>query len=186
MAHLNLTTIGIGLLITPGFLTTLVLAQAGDENPAAPRAEYKIAFWYDRTQPLQTFRHQVYDVGKGEYDEATVRRWLDLMHARFPYHAAYVKDVPTRLESGQEGTEAVAAVIAQEKQRLVESRRRALSNDNPRRTDFGRLMRPSISGYTPSRSTTGRRTLIMPPSGASSFGYTPTSPFPFPYPRPHP
>ena len=183
----------------------------------APRSGYKVAFCYDRSRPAQSLRYQVYDLSKRQYDHQAVGRWLDLVKSKFPGHTAYVKDVSTVREPGKDEEAALMAVIEQEKQEIrrmartdsgtpptpnqravatepevrqprQESSRPPVTSDVSRPIDFGRLMHPSISGYSPTRST-GRSSLGSPLSGSSRFGYapsSPSSPFPYPYPRPHP
>ncbi|SIO66550.1 hypothetical protein SAMN05444166_8125 [Singulisphaera sp. GP187] len=191
---LRITT--VGLLITQGVVTSLALAQGVASTPGepAPRSGYKVAFLYDRTRPTPTFQYQVYDLGKGQYDHQAVSRWLDVIKARFPDYAAYIKDIPTGHEPGTDERAALMTAIAQEKQKVESTFLRALTNEPTRPpTDYERLMHPSISGYNPNPvRSTGRSVFSSPLGGSWRFEYAPpspsypSSPFPYPYPRPHP
>jgi hypothetical protein len=213
MVRLTMVT----LLIMQGLAASLALAQGGalklGELPP-PRTGYKVAFWYDRRRPAETFRYQVYDLRKAPYDQAAVGRWLDLVRSRFPDYAAYVRDVPTAREPGKDEQEALMAAIEQEKQRIARINRTdsgippAAGDQSPRSAtptpsqesprpnvtnyvpipNYGQLMHPSISGYGPAGPA--RQSSIGGSLGGSMrFGSSPLSPsypFPYPYPRPHP
>lgn len=188
-AMLRLTT--IGLLVIQGGVTSLALAQqSGVPNPldSIPQVGYKVAFCYERSRPSQSFRYQVYDLSKRQFDQEAIQRWLELIRSQFPGHTAYVKDITTVRRPGQDEQAALMAAIAQEKEVIVGTHRQSVRSDDSRPTDFGRLMHPSISGYHPARSL-GRSSMGRSFGGRSSFGPLPssnTSPFPNPYPRPHP
>src|SRR5437867_2934717 len=74
--------------------------QAPSAPPPAAAADYKIAFWYHRSDPLNTFHYQVYDLRQGQYTGA-VEDWLRTMQANHPDYAAYVKDLRLKPDSGQ-------------------------------------------------------------------------------------
>lgn len=205
------------LLLTQGLGNSPVRAQAEASKPGepAPSAGYKVAFWYDRSRPAQTFRYQVYDLRKGAYDPQAVGRWLDLIGARFPGYAAYVSDVPTVPGAGRDDQEALQAAIEQERRTAGTSGRTSLPipsaatvDQTPRPTtpapgqerprpnvtnyvpmpNYGQLMHPSITGYGPGGPA--RRSSIGGPLGGSlRFGTNPSSSSsasPFPYPYPRP
>ncbi|WP_406697222.1 hypothetical protein V5E97_00160 [Singulisphaera sp. Ch08] len=180
----------VGLLLAQALVTSPVLAQNQVSKPgeSAARSEYKVAFWYDRNQPVSTFRYQIYDLGKKQFDPQTVGRWLELIQSRFPDHKAFLKEFSIAQGAGKDEQAVLLEKIEQEKQIVVERYRRALSNEVYRPTNFGRLMHPSISGYNPARSTK-RYSFGSPVGGSSGTDYgpsSPTYPTPYPYPRPHP
>jgi hypothetical protein len=190
-------------------------ATAADPPPtAAPGPpEYKVAFWFDRRDPLNTFRFQAYDLRKSEYTPA-VDEWLAVMRASYPGYRAYVKEVRAR-----SGSELATAILAENlavggpntgagirdsgglggARLLLEplrgyssaysgpsSTRSGLSISSPNL--FGRSsISPNLFGRSspgvPSQSLLGR----APGSGA--YQQPPPAylyPFPYPYPRPHP
>jgi hypothetical protein len=199
----------VSLLILQGWGASLAWAQGGAMRlgePAPSRPGYKIAFWYDRGRPAETFRYQVYDLSKGPYDQPAVGRWLDLVRTRFPGYTAYVRNVPPVREPGQDEQAALGAVIEQEKQKAERAERMdsgrpqaaepTPDQEGPRQNvtnyvpipNYGQLMHPSITGYGPA-GPARRSSLGGPLGGSMRFGpspLSPSSPFPYPYPRPHP
>lgn len=103
---------------TAGLLAVLLIAglpsAAQEPAPAsrpAPPAEYKIVFWFVKRDPIDTFRHRVYDVRKGEYTPA-VDQWLAMMAKQYPAYEAYVRDL--HLVPGQPEKAQVSQAITRE------------------------------------------------------------------------
>jgi hypothetical protein len=90
-------------------LVLLVLLGLPAVAPPDEAPDFKVAFWYQRRDPLNTFRYQIYDVRKGEYNPVAVAAWLDRMAHDFPGYKAYVNDV--RVAPGEEPRKKVASVI---------------------------------------------------------------------------
>jgi hypothetical protein len=175
-------------------LLTLLPAVAG-----AQPADYKVAFWYRRADPLSSMRHQVYDLRQGQYT-AAVDEWLRTMRTTRPDYDAYVKDFRVDPESGESARKQLATMI------LGEYLDRGGPNGGYGVRDaqgiYGSGARPALIG-TPRVGTWAVPAL---PSEGSTYlrGYgflsapganrppsyalppTTTSPFPYPYVRPHP
>lgn len=156
-------------------------ATGASRQPAASRAptspELRIAYWYDRRRPLQTFRHQVYDLRRKEYTPE-VDRWLALVRERYPGYEAYVRDVSLAKLRGDTENHKIGAAVVDE----------FLFVGVQHGYDFG----PVPGG--PSRlglSATGRPgspLQALPRVGSTQPLSSPMPPFPvpIPYPRPHP
>ena len=111
--------------LLPGLITLLAAAWAAlgaaapqARSPAPPsaasrHAEFKVAIWYRRDRPLDTFRYQIYDLRKGEYTGA-VDDWLTLMRTRFPGYESVVRDVDLSREKGETESLKVGSIIRQE------------------------------------------------------------------------
>jgi hypothetical protein len=96
----------VALLVLLGLLGLPAVAPP-DEAP-----DFKVAFWYQRRDPLNTFQFQIYDIRKGEYNPVAVAAWLERMAHDFPGYKAYVNDV--RVAPGEEPRKTVASVIIAE------------------------------------------------------------------------
>ncbi len=154
---------------------------SGQPTAARPGAgtTYMGVFWYDRARPTTTLRHQVYDIGKGEFDRAAVDRWLERLRVYHPDHGAYVREIRTDGEPGATEPERVAAALVREHQRWEAVNRRDNAATIPRFTF------PPPDRASPARP--GARPLDggrgIPGAGGSSS--VPSSPFPYPN-RPRP
>jgi hypothetical protein len=180
-------------------------AMEADLPPtAAPGPpEYKVAFWFDRRDPLNTFRFQAYDLRKGEYAPA-VDEWLAVMRASYPGYRAYVKEVRARSVS-----ELTTAILAENL---------AVGGPNTGagiRDSWGlggvRLLLEPLGGYSsaysgPSSTRSGlsisspnhfggsspgvpSQSLLGRAPGSGAYQQPPPAylyPVPYPYPRPHP
>ena len=75
-------------------------------NSNAP--EFKIVYVFNRNNPLATLKSQVYDVRKGEYDEAAIKPFLERINAAGSQHRGFVQSVylakETARGSAQTGT----------------------------------------------------------------------------------
>jgi|GEM_PF-4165802 len=114
-----------GLLIWQGWAAEFARAQATTPASTAPATEpvarYKVAYWFDRAWPMPTFRSQVYNLEKGEYDARVVDHWLDLMASQYRGYVAYVQDVEIPRGTEPAERDALATVIARERERVRET-----------------------------------------------------------------
>lgn len=137
--------------------------------------DLKIAFWYDRSRPLETFRYQVYDLRKHEFTES-VADWLELIKHSFPRYDAYIRDV--RLGGGRERAEKLEIGDAIVREFLVVGAAHGYDFSG---VSVGSMARPSASAGA-SRSARARAPAFRPGGPSAPGG----APFPFPFPRPHP
>jgi hypothetical protein len=166
--------------------------------------DYQIAFWYRRSDPLNTFRHQVYDVRKGQYTVA-VEQWLRTMQAHHPDYIAYVKPLRLKQDRGQTEEKQLATAILSEN----------LEKGGPNGgfgvrdpygifggSNLGALLTPAavperprpelrdeVSRYSRGYGFIDSPGANRPPWFLASPSQSPQSlpgPFPFPYVRPHP
>jgi hypothetical protein len=201
--------LGLILAHTLGLAAALALASAEPPavaNPSSERpADYVVAFWYLRADPLTSLRHQVYDVRKGQYTRA-VTDWLETMRTRYPAHAAYLRVVRLQPDSGVPEAKQLATVILGEYvdkggpyQGLGIRDEYGLYGgagrlDSLMRPGIGRPpsdldRRSNVSAYIRGYGFVASPGANRPPSYLSSPGQGPAglpSPFPYPYVRPHP
>jgi hypothetical protein len=164
-----------------GPLVLLGLLGLATDAPPSEAPDFKVAFWYQRRDPLNTFQFQIYDLRKGEYNPLAVAAWLDRMARDFPSYKAYVNDV--RVSPGEEPRKKVASVI------IAEHILTGGPNGGyglrggpgvfPPRLDFG-------IGGPPTMSRGISRPLRSLPGVGGSPPSLPSYPFPFPYPYPRP
>src|SRR5512135_165592 len=171
-------------------------ARAAAAPPPGP-PDLRIAFWFRRNDPLNTFQFQAYDIRKGEYNPAVVEAWLTRIRRDFPAYKAYVKDV--RLAPGEEARRKVAATIIDE-HIATGGPYTGLGLHGIQDRIFGgaigSLYHPQGLGLTSeaprlSGGPGSARPLRSPPEvgGGGSGAFSPPSypsPVPYPYPRPHP
>jgi hypothetical protein len=149
-------------------------------GPAKPIADLKIAFWYDRNRPLDTFRYQVYDLAKGE-DSPELDRWMKTIRDRFPSYSAYTREFDLSRVHGDTRNHKIGTAIQSE----------FLAVGTAHGYDFGgyvpgvdRLPSASPRPFRPfpvrPLPTPRGRTPELPGPPSSRF------PVPIPYPRPHP
>jgi hypothetical protein len=157
-----------------------LLGLPPDSSPAEAPA-FKVAFWYQRRDPLNTFHFQIYDVQKGEYNPVAVAAWLDRMAREFPGYKAYVNDV--WVTPGEVSRKKVASVIIAEHIQTGGPNGGYGLRGSPgtfyRGLDFGIGVPPSIP------RAVSRPFRSLPGVGGSP-PTLPTYPFPVPYPRPVP
>ena len=181
--------------LLPGLLTLLAAAWAGPGaaasqagSPAPPsatsrHADFKVAIWYRRDRPLDTFRYQIYDLRKGQYTEA-VDDWLTLMRTSFPTYEAVVRDVDLAREKGETESLKVGSIIRQEllAAAALEGVFIGGAAGGPSRSLYPRPGLPPAPEWVgrpfpPARGLPGTIDLNPP---------RPSYPVPVPYPRPHP
>lgn len=167
----------------PGPAAAPSAAADASKTQAPPSPDFKVVFWYHRRSPLETFRHQVYDVRKGEYTPH-VDDWLEKLRKEYPHYLAYVKEVTLKEERERaRPQEAVAnAVRAELVAAVAPTVRKRIRQPEP--FIFG-----GSSTFQSAPARSARSTQLMPRSSGAPGSYGPpayTFPNPFPYPRPHP
>jgi hypothetical protein len=171
-------------------LLALSIPAAAAPSPEPP--DFKIAFWFRRNDPLNTFQFQAYDVRKGEYNPVVVEAWLDRIGRDFPGYIAYVKDV--RIAPGEAARQKVAATIIDE--HIATGRPyTGLGLHGIHDRIFGSAIGPlyhaqglGLTSEAP-RFVGGPGFAHSPRSLPGVGAYSPPSylfPVPYPYPRPHP
>jgi hypothetical protein len=154
-------------------------AALADDRPAssAIKPDYKVAIWYDRGRPLDTFKYQVYDLRKGQYTQA-VEDWLELMQTRYPGYEVRIRDVVLAREKGATESLRVGSVIHREL--LAAAALEGVFLGEPLRLRPSRPMLPTTPRPLgrPVLPGTGGSIDLNPPR--------PSFPVPVPYPRPHP
>jgi hypothetical protein len=164
---------------------SVAFAWQGEATPpvAPRRVDYKVVVWYRRDRPIETFRHQVYDVRKGEYSRA-VDDWINMMKAEYPGYLVYVREVDLDREFGPSEARKVGAVVHRELLAAAASI-----------GVFVGPLAPPVTGlhsYQPYEfRSTLRPVRVRPPYSRlfPLFNQNPTPvgfPVPIPYPRPHP
>lgn len=154
-------------------------ALASDDPPGRG-PDYKVAVWYRRDRPLETFKYQAYDLRRGEYTRA-VDDWLALLKAHYPAYEVHVRDVVLAREKGDTDRLRLGSAIHRELLAAAAAEGVFLGAPIPR----VQAPRPALPA-TP--SLLGRPTL----PGIGSSGRVdlspprPSFPVPMPYPRPHP
>ena len=156
-------------------------SASGARQPAATKGDYKIAFWFRREKPLESFQYQAYDLRKGEYTRE-VDDWLAVMQSKFPGYVAFVRDVDLAHVKGETEPLKVGAIV-QEELWAAAAREGIFLNPQARITS-GRSQVPI--------TRIERRFPLVPTQPLGSSGFTnlgppePSFPVPMPYPRPHP
>ncbi|MEO6808037.1 MAG: hypothetical protein ABI353_02865 [Isosphaeraceae bacterium] len=162
------------------FIQALVMAWAvaSAHGQAGLDPEFKVVYWYDRADPVGSFKSRAYDLRKHEYDDPKVDAWLAMMARDFPRFAAYSRTVDLDRLPGRTDQEKLTAASTRELQPLIDSALSALRIQNRPigRSKFG------LKPFEP---------VFPSPIGAARFPsrYAPprySSPVPYPYPRPHP
>jgi hypothetical protein len=87
--------------------------EAAQRSNASQRADFKVVVWYRQSDPLGTFKFEIYDVRKGEYT-AEVDAWIKDVRARFPSHYVALRDVDLTREKGATDLLKVGKVIDRE------------------------------------------------------------------------
>jgi hypothetical protein len=180
------------VLLLPMWAPLPAPAQVTAAAPASG-PDYKIAFWYRRSDPLSSMLHQVYDLRHGQYTRA-VDDWLATMHRSHPDYDAYIKDLridPRAAESDRK--QLATAILREYADRVGPSEgyglRDALGLYGP--GGLRGLIGPGVSpaptrashyargyGFVDSPGASRSPSFLAPPG--------PASPFPYPYVRPHP
>jgi hypothetical protein len=163
--------------------SALAPASEGQGTPArlvAPRADFKVVFWYRRDRPIETFQYQVYDVRKGEYTPS-VDEWQNMMRARFPGYEVAVRDVSLEREKGPTEARKVGAVVHRELLAAAATQGVFVGPLGAAATGLRLDRSPSVAGgLGPARVLSPSSPFLGPPALPVGF------PVPVPYPRPHP
>jgi hypothetical protein len=179
-----------------GLIVLLVLACASPDatgsqanlasRPAATPEEigFKVAVWYRRDQPLDTFKYQVYDVRKGQYTPA-VDAWVQLMRTKYTAYHVTIRDVDLAHELGETESLKVGAVVKRELMAAAALEGVVVGDGVPG------FQVPAIAPRTGLPAAPGRIGRPAPPGlGARGLNElnppAPSFPVPVPYPRPHP
>ena len=174
-------------------------AERGDEwvGPLhAEKADYKIIFWYNRSRPVETLQHEVYDVRKGQFTPA-VEAWLRKVNVEYPAYMAYARDVDLARTPGATEPLKVGRVILDELDILVGAQGitpGALEAQGITAGAFGAqgITAGAIRSASPfSNEPRGPGYVAPLPFPGSRYRpmYGPPPylfPTPYPYPRPHP
>ena len=141
----------------------------------APGADIRIAYWYNRGRPLDTFKFQAYDLRKKEFSP-DAEAWLTLMKQKFPAYEAYTRDVDLSREKGETDKLKIGSAITRE----------FIGVGSQYGYSFGVPSAPDTVASM--RAKEPVRPLFLPTPRYSSRpeGATTSSPFPIPYVRPHP
>ncbi|MGC8644080.1 MAG: hypothetical protein ACP5XB_29825 [Isosphaeraceae bacterium] len=150
---------------------------AGPSRPA--HADLKVAIWYRRDRPLDTFKYQVYDLRKGEYT-AAVEEWLALMQSKYTTYVVAIRDVDLAHEKGETEKLKVGSVVKRDL--LAAAAIEGVFLGEPARPV------PPRAGLPPRSELPGQAARFHPgSSGPINLNPPrPSFPVPMPYPRPHP
>jgi hypothetical protein len=80
---------------------------------ARTTADFKVLVWYSRSDPLGTFKYEVYDVRKGQFTPR-VDSWIQDVRAKYPTYFVLVRDVDLHREKGASEMLKVGAVVQRE------------------------------------------------------------------------
>ncbi len=142
------------------------------------RADYRVIVWYSKSDPLGTFKYQIYDVRKGE-DSPAVDRWLKQIASQYPDYIAISRAVDLSRERGEIESLKVGSVIKRE---LLAAA--ALAG-----VPVGSSLRfPStpIGGLVTGRPVASLPRVPAIANPAIAPPLQPLFPVPVPFPRPHP
>jgi hypothetical protein len=95
----SMLALGLATLTPEGKGQVPGTPRSNDRNPTTqiPRQpatpELKAVFWYDRADPSATLKAKVYDLRRGQYDQAAVERWLKSIKADFPAYMAFERSI---------------------------------------------------------------------------------------------
>ena len=85
----------------------------GTGQRVAQNADFKVLVWYRNSDPLGTFKYQIYDVRKGEYTPK-VDEWIKDVKTKYPGYYVVVRDVDLKREKGETELLKVGSVIYRE------------------------------------------------------------------------
>ena len=87
--------------------------EAAARARATKQIDFKVVVWYRQSDPLGTFKFEIYDVRKGEYT-AAVDDWINDVRARFPSYYVSLRAVDLAREKGATDLLKVGKVIDRE------------------------------------------------------------------------
>ncbi len=76
-------------------------------------ADYKVAVWYQKSDPIATFKYEVYDVRKGQYTPK-VDEWFKEVRTKYPGYFVTIRDVYLAREKGDTDLLKVGSVITRD------------------------------------------------------------------------
>lgn len=153
---------------------------------AQGRVDYKVVVWYRKSDPIDTFKYQSYDLRKNEYTPA-VDDWVELMRTQYPNYEVVVRDVDISRETGPTEKRKVGSVIHRELLSAAAAQGIFVGQEAPP-LDLPTVPQRPRSFIAPS----------LPREPIPGHGYSPLLPsfnqnplpagfpVPVPYPRPHP
>jgi hypothetical protein len=153
-------------------------AAGGAQRGQAAVADFKVLVWYRRDDALGTFKHQVYDLRKGEYSSA-VDAWIKDIRARYPAYIVLVRDVDLQREKGETDKLKVGSVIKRELM-IAAAMSGVVIGGPPTISSSPPQSLPNLAPRAnpqPGRFSSDRSFLNQNPA---------LFPVPVPYPRPHP
>lgn len=168
------------LLTRAGEAQTKPAVEPQAPVPALVRADFKVAVWYRRDRPLETFQYQIYDVRKGQYSTA-VDDWLALMQSKYKGYVAAVRDVDLTRERGETEMLKVGSVVKRDLLAAAALEGVFLGHPTPppHRQWAGPPPHVRLPLWPFALAPGDSGTVNLNPPG-------PTFPVPMPYPRPHP
>jgi len=184
--HGRLALVALSLLALPSgvaFARGPGEAAGRGVQRAAGAVEFKVLVWYRRSEPLSTFKSEIYDLRKGEYT-SKVDDWIEDVRAKYPAFYAVVRDVDLKREQGETELLKVGSVISRELVVAAGSAGVVLGSGRigPRPADYG------VFRTAPAASID--RGLGRVPGSVGSLGgdrdYVKPSPMSFPVPVPFP
>jgi hypothetical protein len=154
--------------------------EAAQRSNASQHADYKVLIWYRKSDPIATFKYEIYDLRKGEYTPQA-DEWIKDVRAKYPAYRVAVRDIDLARENGKTELLKVGSVINRE---LVAAAAVAGIVMGPGQTDsrpagygvFGGAPSAAFnrgSGLSRSRTSPGINRDYLKPS---------TSPYPIPVP----
>lgn len=182
--RLLLTWVALGL--TSIALVGPARADGEGEGSPAAKVDYKVVVWYRKSDPIDTFEYQTYDVRKNEYTPA-VDEWVEMMRTRYPNYEVVVRDVDISRETGPTETRKVGSVIYRELLSAAAAQGVFVGPEAPPLNLPKLPERPKFLDAP-----------ILSPGPYPGYGYSPILPMfyqnplpagfpvPMPYPRPHP
>jgi hypothetical protein len=183
-----LTFVLLAICVTPGRTEASFgpgeAAARSSSRPAGQRvaqhADFKVAVWYRKKDPLGTFKYQIYDVQKGEYT-AKVDEWAKDVQTKYPGYYVVVRDVDLTREKGETDMLKVGSVI--DRELTVAASFAGIDYRPGRRSEHD----PFFGLGAGRQSTTTNRApgLIQSPSRDRDYLTPNPTPFPVPVPYPH-
>ena len=161
-------------MIRPCVLIATLLAAAQEAG-----VDYKVVAWYDRADPIASFKYQAYDVRKGDYTPA-VEAWVAMMREKYPGYEVVVRDVDLAREAGPTERRKVGAVIHREL--LAAAAAEGVFLGVSGRDAVARAPRPMRLPPVPEPLRYLPTVPMTYGQNAVPYGF----PVPVPYPRPHP
>lgn len=162
--------------LLPAFVMAVAFTTAHGQAPSKP--EFKVVYWYDRADPVGSFKSRAYDLRENEYDAAEVEAWLAMMARDFPRFAAYTRAVDLDRLPGRTDQEKLTAASTSELKPLIDAALSALRIQAPPAAGPAFKARRFEPGFTSPIGAARFSTRFAPPRYSS--------PVPYPYPRPHP